>query len=355
MSLSSSSRRAVLFVVATLVIVAITGMLITWLHGPRELATIPLFVPLLGGYLLLSVRGCVAITVALSLVRVLVEAMLMYETSGRWHVVEATLGSLPVVALYVVLAVMILAYRRRQEGLTRHLIEAKSQQVKNEVSAVLAHDFNNILGVITGTSQLLARNPSLNEQAARDVRTIVEAGRQGVTLVEQMREISRTLSAGAAVRDLSELVEREMGVVERILPPEIRTVRWYTDRPLPVLVDLGQFTRMLINLCVNARDAMEHGGVLTVRTEARTVGERAWAALTISDTGEGIAAGDIERIFEPFFTTRTERGGTGLGLSIVKGVVESHGGRIDVRSARGAGTTFTVVLPLHSGEPPRAG
>jgi signal transduction histidine kinase len=351
MAQADDNARPSLPFLATFAFVSILSVAISLYTPLREAATIILFIPLIWACLTLSLNGMIATAAVLALLRVVLETINYWRTKG--HIDAATVVGNAVfpILLYVALGVTLYFYRQRQARLTRQLLDSRAVEIRSQIARSLAHDFGNILTVINGTSQLLARNPSLNAEAARDVEAIVNAGKQAVGLIGQIRNIARPPAVGKEVRDLSELTEQQMLLIERVLPTGIRTVRAYTDQPLPVMLDAGQYLRLVMNLCLNSRDAMPLGGTLTVCTERRALAGADMAVLSVTDTGEGIPQANLPRLFEPFYTTRAAEGGMGLGLSIVKMVCDAHGGSVQVDSLPGRGTTFTVYLPIYTGAP----
>jgi signal transduction histidine kinase len=317
-----------------------------WAHDLVEPANIILFVPLFWAFLSLRPGGMIVSGVVVAAARIAVETLRTWKW-GPLHAVELP-GALNVsfmpILLYVVLGIVLYSYRRRQAVLTADLVEASTFEARNRISSSLAHDFNNILAVIIGTTELLLRDRTHGGQLRKDLETIRSAGEQGMSLVQQMRQASRGPSEGPTPQDLAELTERQMALVERVLPPNVHVVR-HSSGPLPVRVDKAQMLRVLMNLCLNAKEAMPDGGVLTVRTGRREIGGTPLAELAVSDTGLGIDPSLFERIFEPFFTTHSSSG-AGLGLSIVRSIASAHDGKVEVRNVPGAGAEFSFLVPM---------
>ena len=327
--------------------VAAMALYLAWQARLREAASIALFIPLIWAYLTLSLRWMIVSVILTAVLRVAVESLQIANRHGVIDPLTVASESVFPILLYVFMGVPLYVYRVRQSRLTRRLIDNRAQEIRAQVVRCVAHDFANVLAVVMGTGQLLAKNATLDSQGAKDVQTILNAATQGAGLVGQMRDFSRSLQSGKEMRDLSEATEAHMLLIERILPLNIRTMRAYAQQPLPVSIDMGEYLRLVMNLCLNARDAMPEGGTLTIQTRQDEVQGQRRAILTIADTGTGIAAANLQSIFEPFFTTRADQGGAGLGLSIVKMVVESHAGHIEVQSMPGQGTTFTISFPIH--------
>jgi PAS domain S-box-containing protein len=256
-----------------------------------------------------------------------------------------------------------------QHGLTvmqdvtmrRRLEEQLRQSQKMEAIGLLAggvaHDFNNLLAVILGFSELAARKLPAGHPVASQLSEVFEAARRGGELTRKLLAFSRKqiiqlrpVDVGAQVDDFTRMIQRIVGedvdlVVERC--PETVAVR----------ADPTQLEQVLLNLCTNARQAMPEGGKLALRTRAVELDQvfaakhpwarvGAFAEITVTDTGVGMDADTIAHIYEPFFTTK--RDGTGLGLATVYGIVQQHGGFLDVESTPGVGTTFRVYLPRTS-------
>ncbi len=228
-------------------------------------------------------------------------------------------------------------------SLQEQLVTAQRMEAVGRVAGGIAHDFNNMLTVIQAAAEALARDPVHDRVALYDIR---EAATKGASLTRQLltfsrREISqpRRTDVNRSIAELRPMLARVLGngiTVEAHLAP---------DAP-SVLIDPGQLDQVLVNLAVNARDAMPDGGTFTVSTEAREGSgeEPSIVAITVSDTGCGMDAATLAKAFEPFFTTKGEQG-TGLGLAVVHGVIHQAGGTVSCESAPGRGTTFRLLLP----------
>jgi two-component system cell cycle sensor histidine kinase/response regulator CckA len=219
----------------------------------------------------------------------------------------------------------------------------------------VAHDFNNLLQAVLGAADVLADRPELAPSAREEVALILGAARRGANLVGQLLAFSRQqtlqpriVAVNAAVRDLAPLLRRSLG-------EQVRLGLVLDDLERSVRIDPGQLDQVLVNLAVNARDAMPEGGALTLRTGRlallaprtgglETVPPGRYVAIEVQDTGTGIPTEVLPRIFEPFFTTRGERG-SGLGLATVLGIVRQSGGFLEVETAAGRGTIFRILLP----------
>jgi nitrogen-specific signal transduction histidine kinase len=239
---------------------------------------------------------------------------------------------------------------RRQ--LERQLQQAQKMDAVGRLAGGIAHEFNNKLGVILGHTERLLRNSADGQRGG--LEQILKATRHASGLTRQLLAFSRkqvvhpiALDLGAFLVDLEKMLGRLMGEdISFMFVPGAERTR--------VKMDPGQLEQVLINLCVNARDAMPKGGALRLEASNVEVGATEgtgpiapgpYVMLTIADTGDGIEEQAVSRVFEPFFTTREVGRGTGLGLAVVYGLVKDAGGYVSVESAPGRGTTFTIHLP----------
>ena len=219
----------------------------------------------------------------------------------------------------------------------------------------IVHDFNNLLTAVTGYSQLLLRNENLDELAKRDLEQILGAANRAAALTRQLLAFSRKQTLELKVLSLNDVVEGLTKMLGRLVRADIQLVTRLEPDLWNLKADRAQLEQVLMNLVVNASDAMPDGGTLTIATETMALDERyaemhlevepgRYVLLTVSDTGIGMDRKTASRVFEPFFTTKKEKG-TGLGLSTVYGIVKQHGGHIWVYSEPGQGTTFKIYLP----------
>jgi two-component system, cell cycle sensor histidine kinase and response regulator CckA len=205
----------------------------------------------------------------------------------------------------------------------------------------IAHEFNNVLSAISGYTQLARAEIEPGSPAQAHLSEVVRACDRGAAMTARLMAYSRSGQGDPHELDVSECVRGVVPMLQRLLGPQIELVT-NLDPGLPcVAVDPNQVRRLLVNLAVNARDAMPDGGVLRIATRPRRDG----VELVVSDTGTGMDEEVRHRVFEPFFTTKPEGAGSGLGLATVHGIVTGSGGRIAVESAPGAGTTFSIALP----------
>lgn len=251
------------------------------------------------------------------------------------------------------------AQEAKREELVWQLRQVQKQDTLGQLASGIAHDFNNLLTVIGGCVDLL-RDRVDGEEALGLVQEIRRACDHAASLTRQLLAFSRREITAPRMIDLNALVEETLGMLVRLLGQWIQVDRDLTHDPLVVRADAGQLQQVLMNLAVNARDAMPDGGTLTLRTRAERVeGEHAerlglqpgsYATLRVKDTGTGMTDEVLQRLFEPFFTTKSHGRGTGLGLAVVQGIVLQNHGAIHVDSQPGQGSEFTVWLPLVAGE-----
>jgi two-component system cell cycle sensor histidine kinase/response regulator CckA len=228
----------------------------------------------------------------------------------------------------------------------------KSQRMEaiGRLAGGVAHDFNNMLTVIQSVSEILLDSLSADATSRADVELILGATREAAALTRQLLAFSRRQMLAPRVLDLNELIPETQKMLGRLLGTKI-AVRAVLHPQLGfVRADAGQVQQILVNLAVNARDAMPAGGTITIETYnvgggADAPGTRESVVLRVSDTGIGMDAATQARIFEPFFTTKERGRGTGLGLATVYGIVQQSGGYIRVMSAPNEGSSFMVILP----------
>ena len=246
----------------------------------------------------------------------------------------------------------------RERALQEQLFQSQKMESIGQLAGSIAHDFNNILQAIMGFSDILAADLPEGDPRREDVLEIRKATDRAVALTGHLLAFSRKQVLAIADLDLNERVGGMDGMLQRLIPEDVR-IRFDLD-PAPAVVraDPGQIEQVILNLAVNARDAMPGGGELSLATRLREVSEEEAAAhgmpwragryvcLSVRDTGTGIPPEVVPRLFEPFFTTKDKGKGTGLGLSTVYGIVKQHGGWLALDTAVGRGTTFTVYLPM---------
>ncbi len=244
--------------------------------------------------------------------------------------------------------------------------QAQKLEALGRLAGGVAHDFNNLLTVVNGYSQLLLAGMDEQDERRENVEEIRSAGLRAESLVRQLLIFSRKQTAALEVLDLDEVVRGVEKMLRRVIGEDIELLVEPASGMERVKGDRGQMEQVLMNLAVNARDAMPQGGRLAIETAVVSVGTDAqgksevplgrFVRLRVSDTGAGMDAAVREHIFEPFFTTKEPDKGTGLGLATVYEIVRQSGGHIQVASEPGEGTTFAVHFPCLDGEPsPSAG
>ena len=254
------------------------------------------------------------------------------------------------------------ALRRSEEQLR----QAQKMEAVGQLAGGIAHDFNNLLTAILSYCELLLEEIRQGDPIRGDIEQIRQAGQRAAGLTRQLLAFSRRQVLQPKVLTLNTVVESTEGMLRRLIGADIVLEIRSEPALWHVLADPGQIEQVLVNLVVNARDAMPRGGRILVATSnlelradslmrANGVRPGTYVALLVRDTGVGIDPAHHARIFEPFFTTKEPGKGTGLGLSTVYGIVQQSGGHVTVESAPGEGATFTVLLPRHlGGEPARA-
>jgi PAS domain S-box-containing protein len=249
--------------------------------------------------------------------------------------------------------------------LERHMRQAQKMEAVGQLAGGVAHDFNNILAVILGYSESVQRHLATSDPQHGKIEEIRRAAERGASLTHQLLAFSRKQVLQPRVLELNALVQDIEPMLRRLIGEHVELVTALGDGLGQVMADEVQIQQLLMNLAVNARDAMPNGGTLTIETahkrlDAGPAGPDPetspgdYVVLTVRDTGHGMDALTLSHIFEPFFTTKEHGRGTGLGLATVYGVVKESGGHIEVESEPNQGATFRVCLPMIEGrvEPP---
>ncbi|MBS4028561.1 MAG: response regulator, partial [Ignavibacteriales bacterium] len=261
----------------------------------------------------------------------------------------------------------IVAYRgimrdiTEQKNLEEQLRQAQKMESIGTLAGGIAHDFNNLLGIIEGYTSLAERSINIPEKITKHLDAIHKSVTRGAKLVRQMLMFARKSDAKLESVNVREIIEDIHKFIEETFPKTI-TCKLDIEKNLPLFVADGtQIHQAILNLSVNARDAMPNGGTITL--SALTVGNEKlqsrfpeakstqYICLAVSDTGQGIDEETKNRIFEPFFTTKEKGKGTGLGLSVIYGIMKTHNGFIDVESSIGKGTTFQLYFPYVQSKP----
>ena len=252
-----------------------------------------------------------------------------------------------------------------QRRLEHQLLHAQKMEAVGRLAGGIAHDFNNLLTAVLGYSDLMLANPQLPPSVAADAREIRQAATSAAELTRQLLAFGRKQLIQPTALNVTAALERLERLLQRVIDKDVTIAMRLDPDVKNVRLDPGQFEQIIVNLAVNARDAMPLGGTLTIETSSQNL-DQAYARqhlsvvpgeyvmVAVSDTGEGIDAKVLPRIFEPFFTTKPAGKGTGLGLATVYGIVKQNEGNIWVYSEPGHGTTFKVYFPaLQSSEDAR--
>ncbi len=249
--------------------------------------------------------------------------------------------------------------------LADQLRQAQKMEAVGQLAGGIAHDFNNLLTAISCNVELLLDSIELSDVRRDDVLQIREASSRAATLTRQLLAFSRRQVLQPKALDLNATVSSMERLLRRVISTDFRLHTSLDAAVAPVFADAGQMEQVVMNLVLNARDAMPGGGAIIVSTANVVVSQAvhhrfgvvapgAYVTLSVKDSGTGIEPHVLERLFEPFFTTKGQGKGTGLGLATVHGIVLQSEGQIVVDSALGRGTEFTVYLPVHDALPPRA-
>jgi two-component system cell cycle sensor histidine kinase/response regulator CckA len=250
---------------------------------------------------------------------------------------------------------------RDRKQLEAQLLQAQKMESIGRLAGGVAHDFNNMLTAIIGYTELAKAQLPPEHPAQDDLTNVNDAARRSAGLTRQLLAFARKQIISPRPVDLNELIGRLETMLNRLLGEDIRLITRTDPELFPVLIDSGQFEQVLMNLAVNARDAMVEGGTLRIETVNASLDE-AWChqhpgstpgeygLVRVSDTGVGMPPEVMAHIFEPFFTTKVSGEGTGLGLAMCYGIVKQNGGTIWVSSEPGRGTTFDIYLPRYSGD-----
>ncbi|MEI1279828.1 response regulator [Leptospira venezuelensis] len=252
------------------------------------------------------------------------------------------------------------AEKKRVE-LEQQLIQAQKLESLGTLASGIAHDFNNILSIIMGHTSVIESNRNNPEKFSQHISALHIATQRGASLVRQLLTFARKAEFNLELTQLNDIILEISKLISQTFPKNIRLFTYFQENLPMVQVDANQIHQVLLNLCVNARDAMQDGGVLTIETTltasenikmgySKSFAEK-YVILRISDSGSGMSEKTRQRIFEPFFTTKDIGKGTGLGLALAYSVIDNHKGWIEVDSELGKGTTFFVYLPVPNEKP----
>jgi len=240
------------------------------------------------------------------------------------------------------------------------LRQAQKMEAVGALAGGIAHDFNNLLTVILGFSEVLRRRLDASDPARGDADQIASTAQRAAQLTRQLLAFSRKQMLQPVVFDVSQTVREMSSMLRRVIGEDIALEVTLPEEPLRCRTDAGQIEQAILNLVVNARDAMPRGGTLTIEARrARIDGDHCrlqpdarpgeYVQVSVTDTGTGMSPEVLARVFEPFFTTKAVGSGTGLGLAMVYGIIRQSGGHVEVSTQPGRGSTFTLYLPTTEG------
>ncbi len=240
-----------------------------------------------------------------------------------------------------------------QRELEERLRLAQKMEAVGQLAGGIAHDFNNFITGISLCNHILARGLPEDDPRRRQVEEIDLAATRASLLTQRLLAFARRQVVQPRVLDLNAVVAGMTKLLHPLLGADVKLATSLSSEPCTVLADAGQLEQVIMNLAVNARDAMPDGGTVTIESRRLAAGEAAadlapgpWVSLTVTDTGVGMDAATLARVFDPFFTTKEPRHGTGLGLSTVYGIVTQCSGHVRVQSTPDRGSTFAVYLPM---------
>jgi two-component system, cell cycle sensor histidine kinase and response regulator CckA len=281
----------------------------------------------------------------------------MMHKDGTWRTLESTASTISgttEVPGKLVIVNRDITGRRQLEDQFR---QSQKMEAVGRLSGGIAHDFNNLLGLIIGYAEILQEQIGPDEAQRSSVEEILNAGRRAAALTRQLLAFSRQQVLEPKVLDLNAVIVDVKKMLDRMIGEDVQMTTRLDPNLSHIKTDQGQIEQVLMNLAVNARDAMPGGGKLVIETQNTQIDDAfarrypypvqtgPYVLLTVSDSGVGMDAATQARVFEPFFTTKEKGKGTGLGLSTVYGVVKQSGGYIDIQSELGVGTTFKIYLP----------
>jgi signal transduction histidine kinase len=242
--------------------------------------------------------------------------------------------------------------RRQAQELEQQLVASGRLVAMGELTASMAHEFNNPLGIIIGFAQGLLEDMDPNEPNYHHIEIIVEEAQRCERIVQELLAFGRPKNTDFVKIDIKEVIDKTLDLVSSLAAKNnVETTKQFSSHLPPIHADPQQLQQVLLNLSLNALEAMLQGGRLTL-SAATTSSEE--LVISVTDTGYGIDADTLPRIFQPFFTAKKRRG-LGLGLPICDRIVKSHGGKISVASQQGKGTTFEIHLPLQRKAGPQNG
>jgi signal transduction histidine kinase len=253
---------------------------------------------------------------------------------------------------------------QKRKALERQLLQSQKMESIGRLAGGVAHDYNNMLSVIIGYSELALEKAEHDKALYDDIIEILTAAKRSGDITRQLLAFARQQTIAPKVLDMNEIVESMLKMLRRLIGEDIN-LTWRPEAELwKVKIDPTQVDQMMVNLCINARDAIAEVGEISIATENLNLDETDWVdseelvsgdyvLLSVSDNGSGMDKKTREKIFEPFFSTKALGQGTGLGLSTVYGIIKQNKGFVNVYSEPGKGTTFKIYLPRYIGGPKR--
>jgi signal transduction histidine kinase len=253
---------------------------------------------------------------------------------------------------------------RHREEFNRRLLERQRLESLGELAGGVAHDFNNLLTIVMATASMLQRTEPEPRRKA-DLQTILDASSRAGALTRRLLALGQRQPLQLTNASMNDVVAAVVELLRRVVPADIQIEVFAGDELPLVAMDIGQLEQVIVNLSLNARDAMRAGGRLTFKTESAVLADdfvelHPWSRvgryvlLTVTDSGQGIPPDVLGRIFEPFFSTKKARGGTGLGLAVCRGIIEQHGGFVHAYSELAVGSSFKIYLPVGGSIAPAA-
>jgi signal transduction histidine kinase/CheY-like chemotaxis protein len=277
------------------------------------------------------------------------------EYHAAWHI-SPVLDELGQISHYVSIQRDITEFKQ----LEAQFLQAQKMEAVGQLAGGVAHDFNNLLTITKGYSELILMKLKNEDPLRRDVEEIKKASEQASLLTHQLLIFSRRELMQPKLLDLNYIVANMEKMLRRLLGEDVYLTTSLDTSPCMVRADPGQMEQVIMNLAINARDAMPQGGQLTIKTDKFVLDQAyssqssslpagRYARITVSDTGTGMDQDILTHIFEPFYTTKERGKGTGLGLSTVYAIINRSQGNIQVSSELGQGTTFTIYIPYANG------
>lgn len=248
-----------------------------------------------------------------------------------------------------------------KETIREQLYQSQKMEVLGKLAGGIAHDFNNLLTAINGYADMAIRKSDSDSNLLHDLKIIKDCGEKAARLTQQLLGFSRKQIVQQNVIDLNEIIEKLLDMLNKLIGENIELILSLTGEPAIILADASQIEQVMINLIVNARDAMPNGGQIIIETHNEAIAEDHsyfpkikkignFVMISVKDNGTGIADDVLEKIFEPFFTTKEFGKGTGLGLATVYGIIKQNNGFIFVNTKPGLGSEFIIFLPQSAGE-----